>query len=377
MRACVCSSFLAGSGGPASRARSGAPHVFLWPLCLSALLGPLRAWVAPFLFLCLRSFFSLLLFDFGFFLRCFLCAPSLSLAFSGFWPQVPWDLALCFSSPPPPVLWFFFVFFGFFSFVVRPRCLWVSLVSGPGWPGLWRCVLFVLLVFRFSALCALSLLLCFLPGRWLLPGCCCPPPLFFVSRFWSLPLGALFFFPALLLPAGSALVSGSHRLPPPPSSCLFCWSRVARLSVCSCCFYVSRPAVGCSLVAALPPPLSPSVSRGFRRCRWLVRFFSAVSRCSSAASLPLLLFILLVSRCSALRVPSLCFCVSCLAVGCSLVVASPFPPSVSRGFRPCGSVLRFFFLSAALLLPACLALLSGSRLLLPPPPDACVVPCAV
>ena len=35
----VCLSFLAGSGGPASRARSGAPHLFLWPLWLSAVLG--------------------------------------------------------------------------------------------------------------------------------------------------------------------------------------------------------------------------------------------------------------------------------------------------------------------------------------------------
>ena len=36
---------------------------FLWPLSLSALLGPLRAGVAPFLFFCLHSFFSLLRFE--------------------------------------------------------------------------------------------------------------------------------------------------------------------------------------------------------------------------------------------------------------------------------------------------------------------------
>ena len=47
LAAVVCLLFLAGSGGPASRARSGAPHLFLWPLCLPALLGPLRAGVAP------------------------------------------------------------------------------------------------------------------------------------------------------------------------------------------------------------------------------------------------------------------------------------------------------------------------------------------
>ena len=43
----MCLLFVAGSGGLASRARCGAPHLFLWPLCLSALLGPLRAGVAP------------------------------------------------------------------------------------------------------------------------------------------------------------------------------------------------------------------------------------------------------------------------------------------------------------------------------------------
>ena len=47
LAAVVCVLCLAGSGGPASRARCGAPHLFLWPLCLSALLGPLRAGVAP------------------------------------------------------------------------------------------------------------------------------------------------------------------------------------------------------------------------------------------------------------------------------------------------------------------------------------------
>ena len=47
LAAVVCVFCLAGSGGPASRARCGAPHLLLWPLCLSALLGPLRAGVAP------------------------------------------------------------------------------------------------------------------------------------------------------------------------------------------------------------------------------------------------------------------------------------------------------------------------------------------
>ena len=55
VRVCLCLLFLAGSGGPASRARSGAPPLFLWPLCLSASLGPLQAGVAPVLVFCLPS----------------------------------------------------------------------------------------------------------------------------------------------------------------------------------------------------------------------------------------------------------------------------------------------------------------------------------
>ena len=174
----VCVLCLAGSGGPASRARSGAPHVVLWPLCLSALLGPLRAGVAPLSFaavavprwlffsaprclalralaprlclplgrwllfggcspaplpFCVSRFSSLLLgalvFFFSFFF--FLCAPPLSLAFSGFQPRVPWASALA---------------------------------------------LFALLAFRFWALRALVPLSCFPPGCWLLPRGCRPPP---------------------------------------------------------------------------------------------------------------------------------------------------------------------------------------------------------
>ena len=47
LAAVVCVFCLAGSGGPASRARCGAPHLFLWPLCLSAWLGPLGLGLPP------------------------------------------------------------------------------------------------------------------------------------------------------------------------------------------------------------------------------------------------------------------------------------------------------------------------------------------
>ena len=119
VRVCVCVLFLAGSGGPASRARSGAPHLFLWPLCLSALLGPLRAGVALFSFAAVAVprwlFFSAS--------RC-LARPSFgSLA----WPLAAlWWLL---PRPPPPLCPAGFVapacglgvfFFSFFFFLRAP-----------------------------------------------------------------------------------------------------------------------------------------------------------------------------------------------------------------------------------------------------------------
>ena len=208
---CVCSSVLAGSGGPASRANFGAPCLFLWPLCLSALLGPLRA---------------------GFALVLVLCLPSV-----------------------PPFAFFFFPSF------VRPRCLRLSLVSGPGCPGPWRCVSFVDLGLPLPGTsCALALFVSpawqWAAPSWLLP----PPPLpICVSRFSSLLLGALvfcfFFLPLCALVAfgflwflaPGALVLGAVR-------CLLYWPSVSRLSVRSRLFRAFRLAVGCSLVVAAPPP---------------------------------------------------------------------------------------------------------------------------
>ena len=98
--------------------------------------------------------------------------------------------SLVVAAPPPPPLLCLAVFVAparclgfFFSSSVRPRCLRLSLVCGPGCPGPRRCALFALLACRFSALRALSPLSCFPPGRWLLPGGCRPPPPC-VSRFF-------------------------------------------------------------------------------------------------------------------------------------------------------------------------------------------------
>ena len=120
-------------------------------------------------------------------------------------------LVLCFHPwwllpRPPPfcVSWFSWLPRGapFFFPLLLCSCqpAWRSLaflaVCCPPPPLL----LFVLLVSRCSALRVLSLLLCFPPGRCLLPGGCCPPPPpFCVSRFSSLPLGAPLFFVAFSL----------------------------------------------------------------------------------------------------------------------------------------------------------------------------------
>ena len=138
-RVCVCVPCLAGSGGPASRACFGAPHLSFgrswFALCL---FGSLRAGVAPFVFV-VGVFFL--------FLSPFprLVAPPLCPALRVFRPRVPWALTSC----PPP--------FFFFFFPPPPLCAPLSAA---------------LRVFR--------------PGvPWALASCCpppfffCPPPFFF------------------------------------------------------------------------------------------------------------------------------------------------------------------------------------------------------
>ena len=90
-------------------------------LCLAVFVAPAR---------CLGVFVVFFFSSFFF----FLCAPPLSLVFSGFRPRVPWASALA---------------------------------------------LFALFAFRFWALRALVALSCFPPGCWLLPRGCCPPPFVF------------------------------------------------------------------------------------------------------------------------------------------------------------------------------------------------------
>ena len=392
-RVCVCLLFSAGAGGLASRARSGAPHLFFWPLWLSALLGrsvpcvfsflsapplslaffgfrPRVLWALAlcfafslslpplgspcalaFFFLCLTVGCSLVL---GappplplclagfvpaarcppFFVFFSLRAPPLSLAFSGFRPRVPWALALCFvcfvglllpgspcalsffcvspgrwllpggcCAPPPPAAWCSFLFF--FFFVVRPRSLRLSLVSGPGCLGPRRCALFALLASRFSALCAFSPLSCLPSGRWLLPGGCCPPfPPFCVSRFSSLPLGAVCRVLCCAVCLGLRCCAALLRVMLPGvvllCAVLFCCARLVPLLV-----------VPCSVV--LPVALGPCALR------------RSVLRGSPA----LCVFCLCVVVCAVVRRSALC-CV------CPRVLCCAFPVLSA----PYGAVLR-------------------------------------
>ena len=139
-RVCVCVLFLAGSGGPASWARLGAPHLsFGRSWCALCLFGPLRAGVAPFVVVA-WFFFCLFFFPFPLppaccapVVSCFACFPALgalglgvlsppppffplppppcaplSPAFRVFRPRVPWALASCCPPHSPPRFFLFF-----------------------------------------------------------------------------------------------------------------------------------------------------------------------------------------------------------------------------------------------------------------------------
>ena len=183
--ACVflCVLCLAGSGGPASRSRSGAPHLYLWLLCLSALLGPLRAGVAPLSLAavavpcCPGALFWLFFFFFVFRLPlpCSSCARAWFV--SPAWPlAVRWWLLPRFLSPLLGAWGFFSFFFPSFFFLRAPPLSLAFSGFRPRVPWASALALFALLACRFSALRALVPLSCFPPGCWLLPGGCCPPP---------------------------------------------------------------------------------------------------------------------------------------------------------------------------------------------------------
>ena len=311
----------------------------------------------------------------------FFFAPPRSLAFSRFRPRLPWALALCavcfvclpplgspcslasfvfpprplvapwWLLPPPPPLSCLAVFVAVFrcSFFF-PLC--APIVSGfrpfpaSGDLGLGAVGFSFVGLPLLCSPCALASFVC--PSSplaalwWLLP----PPPspfwravfvarcsafcLFFFSLFRSLVVSAPAVSGFLWFPAPGALGLGAVCF-------LFWWPPTARLAVRSRLFCVSCLALGCSLVVPVPPP--PSVSRGFRRDLpvpgfFFFSFFFVRPRVSNFLWFPALVALGLGAVCclfcwppaSRLAVPSRLFCVSCLAVGCSLGVAPPPPP---------------------------------------------------
>ena len=173
---------------------------------------------------------------------------------------------------------------------VRSRlfgCLGLSVFSGPGCPGPWRWFL--------SAV----------PGF--------PCSVFFFLFFSCLPP---------LVPFCVSRVAGGCSLvvvaPPPP------------LSLCLAAFVVPARCLGFFFFLLFcAPPLSLSVSGLRPVVPW------ALALCFVCFSGP---------PAARLSVRSRLVCLSCLAVGCSLVVAAPPPfPFVSRGFFRFCSVPWFFF----------------------------------
>ena len=420
VRVCVCSSFLAGSRRRASRARFGAPPLFLWPLCLSALLGLLRARVAPFVVLCLPSpcccspgppppFFCFCapfvscflwfpapaalglgaLFFFPppprplFF--CFFFAPPLSLAFSGVRPQVPRALALCavcfarlppLGSPcplaPPAAPWWLlpprpppssFVSRGFrccllvLGFFCAPPLSLAFTGFRPRLP--WALALWPVCFVGLPLLCSLcALVLCVPPRRWpLFGGCCPPPPRLLSAAFVAAARCSFSFFPSLvprrrcLFPRCLllSLVSGPGAVGLDAVCCLFWWLSASRLAVRSRLVCVSRLAVGCSLVVAVPPqpPLCLAVFVAASGCSVFFcapavcgfRWFPAPGALGLGAVCSLFFF--------ASRLPARCALLPpmCLQPGRGLLpgVCCPRPPFFVSQFLPLPLGARFFF----------------------------------
>ena len=338
-RVCLCELVLAGSGGPASWVRFGAPHH-----CCGG--------------------FGLLL--------CL--APS--------------GLGLPFDCPFPCLLpcscHFFLPLVPRRS---RPRCLRLPVVSGPGCPGPGRYVFSSArdpaltppnLFFLFSALLPRCLWRSFVSG----PGCSrpCPPPLFFLFLFLFLPLffSAVFcspppsplgvcFFGSSLLVAWLSLFSCYFgvfclaflwllpcscrpRLPPPPEVCCGCCPRAARFSVFFHCFLVPACLLDSQQVsppAHPPPPGVCVVPCPVGCCRAVPAFCVFCVALLPRSVLRVVVWCLdlcccglrSVVRCSLGRF-FVCFAVLCPAVVCCCVLCRFLGRFVPLRCSPCGLLSR-------------------------------------
>ena len=156
-----------------------------------------------------------------------------------------------FARPPPgwgcPCLVLLFVFFYFFLLLfVRPRCLGLSLVSGPGYAGHWRCAVYP------PFFCISRRGFCPWPLSLQLAVCLslfcsvCPPQaptfFFFVCGFVPLlPLAFSFFFPFFsfafsVVFCPRPFFSSPPPPPAPPSFCSFCYFSPIVLFLPAVCF---------------------------------------------------------------------------------------------------------------------------------------------
>ena len=302
-RVCSCVLFLAGSGAPASRARFGAPHLFLCPFCPSSLFCPLWAGVAHGSVVWFFLFFSPPPPPCAPAVSGFLCLPALGALGLG---------APCLLHPPPrPPPALFFVFFLFVSLLraslsrvcrgFRPWVPRASALCGCPHPTLLspRFLFSPIVFFSFTPAPLSRAFRCFRSWLPLASALCgCPPPplalspllsfVFFVFLFFSpLPLSSPFLscgalscravlcgvlscvapprvvVPCAVLVRGVVWLSGPHRgfpaLPAPPSCCplgAVAWSLVvvcclrsllacgAVLFCCAVCRVVAAVCVG-------------------------------------------------------------------------------------------------------------------------------------
>ena len=243
-------------------------------------------------------------------------------------PAGPLAALWWFLPPPPPFLclavfvapaWCLGVVFFFFfpSSPLRPRCLRLSLVSGPGCPGPRRCALFALLAFRLSALRALVPLSCFPPGWWLLPGGCCPPPPFLSRCLRRCRLVLCAVCCVVLCVPGCGAAPRCRALCPPVLCCpVLCCARWVPLLVAPC-------------PLALPVALGPcALRRCVLRCSPVLCVFcrgavvrAVVRRSALCCVCPGVLccaFSVLSALCGAVlpRAGALALCCSCRACCC-------------------------------------------------------------
>ena len=235
---------------------------------------------------------------------------------------------------------FFFFFFPSSSSSVRPRCLWLSLVSGPGCPGppRLRCLLCWPSASRLSV--RLSLFRAFRLAVSCSRVVAAPPPPLCVARFSSLPLGAVCRV-VLCVPGCGALPRCCALCRPVLCCRVLCCARLVPLLVAPCPLALPFALGPCALrrcVLRCSPALCALCCVCFVVARWCVLLFAAlpcavcVSGCCAVRSLcspfcAVLCFAVLVrSRCAVRVVRAVAGAWCCGALLCVVLF-----PLVCRG----------------------------------------------